>query len=105
MDFVPYNQKILYGCHSGEDCCGYAGAGGGVQARGGLRELERRAERHVPRGFRRALASKSRDGMAVIAELKKASPSKGLIRAEFRPAELARELEGGRRGGTVGADG
>lgn len=59
-----------------------------------LRDLERRAERHVPRGFRRALAAKSRDGVAVIAELKKASPSKGLIRAEFRPAELARELEG-----------
>ncbi len=56
-----------------------------------LRELERRAERHVARGFRRALAAKS--GAAVIAELKKASPSKGLIRAEFRPAELARELE------------
>jgi indole-3-glycerol phosphate synthase len=58
-----------------------------------VRELERRAELHVPRGFRRALAEKSRDGVAVIAELKKASPSKGLIRAEFRPAELARELE------------
>jgi len=58
-----------------------------------LRDLERRAERHVPRGFRRALESKSREGVAVIAELKKASPSKGLIRAEFRPAELARELE------------
>jgi indole-3-glycerol phosphate synthase len=58
-----------------------------------LRELERRAERHVPRGFRRALESKSRDGIAIIAELKKASPSKGLIRTEFHPAELARELE------------
>jgi indole-3-glycerol phosphate synthase len=58
-----------------------------------LRELERLAERHVPRGFRRALGSKSRDGVAVIAELKKASPSKGLIRAEFHPAELARDLE------------
>ncbi len=57
-----------------------------------LRELEKRAERHVPRGFRRALVAKSKDGVAVIAELKKASPSKGLIRAEFRPAELAQEL-------------
>jgi indole-3-glycerol phosphate synthase len=56
-----------------------------------LRELERQAERHAPRGFRRAL--NSRDGVAVIAELKRASPSKGLIRAEFHPAELARELE------------
>jgi indole-3-glycerol phosphate synthase len=59
-----------------------------------LRELERRAEQHTPRGFRRALESTSRDGVAVIAELKKASPSKGLIRAEFHPVELARELEG-----------
>src|SRR5690242_14521291 len=56
-----------------------------------LRALERQAEAHVPRGFRRALASK--DGVAVIAELKKASPSKGLIRASFDPAGLARELE------------
>jgi indole-3-glycerol phosphate synthase len=36
-----------------------------------LRELERRAELHVPCGFRRALESKSREGVAVIAELKK----------------------------------
>ena len=58
-----------------------------------LRELELRAEQHVPRGFRRALEEKSRAGVAVIAELKKASPSKGLIRAEFCVEELARELE------------
>jgi indole-3-glycerol phosphate synthase len=57
------------------------------------RELERRAERHVPRGFRRALLEKSRAGVAVIAELKKASPSKGLIRAEFDVEKLAAELE------------
>lgn len=56
--------------------------------------LELQAEKHVPRGFRRALAARSQDGIAVIAELKKASPSKGLIRAEFCPEELARELEG-----------
>ena len=58
-----------------------------------LRLLEQKAERHVPRGFRAALKARSREGVAVIAELKKASPSKGLIRAEFHPAALARELE------------
>jgi indole-3-glycerol phosphate synthase len=59
-----------------------------------LRELERRVERHVPRGFRRALEERGREGVAVIAELKKASPSKGLIRAEFCVEELARDLAG-----------
>ncbi len=58
-----------------------------------VRELERRAERHVPRGFRRALEKKGRAGVAVIAELKKASPSKGLIRPDFCVGELASELE------------
>jgi len=59
-----------------------------------LRELERRAEQHVPRGFRRALEERSRVGIAVIAELKKASPSKGLIRADFPVEKLASELDG-----------
>jgi indole-3-glycerol phosphate synthase len=58
-----------------------------------LRLLRRQGESHVPRGFRKALASKSLTGPAVIAELKKASPSKGLIRANFHPLELATELE------------
>jgi indole-3-glycerol phosphate synthase len=58
-----------------------------------LRELERQAQQHTPRGFRRALEQKSSQGVAIIAELKKASPSRGLIRADFDPATLARELE------------
>jgi indole-3-glycerol phosphate synthase len=57
-----------------------------------LRDLEHRAEHHAPRGFRRAL-EKSKHDVAVVAELKKASPSKGLIRPDFHPADLARELE------------
>lgn len=58
-----------------------------------LRELERRAAEHTPRGFREKLRQRSHNGAAVIAELKKASPSKGLIRADFQPAALARSLE------------
>jgi indole-3-glycerol phosphate synthase len=56
-------------------------------------ELEKMAERHTPRGFRQRLLDCSRTGPAVIAELKKASPSKGVIRADFRVVELARAME------------
>jgi indole-3-glycerol phosphate synthase len=55
--------------------------------------MEEAAGKHKPRGFRNRLRRVSHDGIAVIAELKKASPSKGLIRADFRAAELALELE------------
>jgi indole-3-glycerol phosphate synthase len=58
-----------------------------------FRELERAAEEHNPRGFRNQLRRKSQSGIAIIAELKKASPSRGLIRHDFRPSALARELE------------
>ncbi|MGA2351511.1 MAG: indole-3-glycerol phosphate synthase TrpC [Terracidiphilus sp.] len=60
-----------------------------------LAELERRAALHQPRGWARALRHRAATGPAVIAEIKKASPSKGLIRADFDAAELARSYFAG----------
>jgi indole-3-glycerol phosphate synthase len=54
-----------------------------------LRELEKRAATHSPRGFASALRRAAASGPAIIAELKKASPSKGVIRADFDPESLA----------------
>jgi len=49
---------------------------------------------HAPRGFLRALQTKRQQGLpAVIAEVKKASPSKGVIRKRFDPAEIAAQYE------------
>src|SRR5688572_9304663 len=59
-----------------------------------LAELERRAEAAVAgrRDFAQALRSKS---PAIISEIKKASPSKGLLSADFRPVQTAVEYEAG----------
>jgi indole-3-glycerol phosphate synthase len=58
-------------------------------------ELERLAAKHQPRGWAAALRRMAANGPAVIAEIKKASPSKGLIRADFNVAELARSYFAG----------
>jgi indole-3-glycerol phosphate synthase len=55
--------------------------------------LERRAAAHTPRGFARALRRTAANGPAVIAELKKASPSKGMIREDLDVPVLAQQLE------------
>ncbi|AYF88783.1 indole-3-glycerol phosphate synthase TrpC [Pseudomonas sp. JS3066] len=67
------------------------------RARVSLSEVEALARSaDVPRGFARALLERAeRHEPAVIAEVKKASPSKGVLREDFNPAQIARSYEAG----------
>ncbi|MBX8600072.1 indole-3-glycerol phosphate synthase TrpC [Pseudomonas cichorii] len=62
-----------------------------------LAELEQQAAlADAPRGFANVLIEQARNKQpAVIAEIKKASPSKGVIREDFQPAEIARSYQAG----------
>jgi indole-3-glycerol phosphate synthase len=62
------------------------------KAKSPISQLEKAAAAHQPRGFARSLRQKAAEGVAVIAEIKKASPSRGVIRENFDVRALASDF-------------
>jgi indole-3-glycerol phosphate synthase len=65
------------------------------KAHADIPEMERRASARTAKGWGAALRTAASKGPAIIAELKKASPSKGVIREHYEPIVLARAFEAG----------
>jgi indole-3-glycerol phosphate synthase len=63
------------------------------KAQANMPQMERAAALHLPRGFHTSVRKAATQGPAVIAECKKASPSKGLLRDDYKPALIARGYE------------
>ena len=66
-----------------------------AKMRNSAADLERKASAHAPRGWAEALRQRTSSEPAIIAEIKKASPSKGLIRENFDVAQLAQSYQRG----------
>jgi indole-3-glycerol phosphate synthase len=66
-----------------------------AKVRDSVADLERKAVLHQPRGWAAALRQRALSEPAIIAEIKKASPSKGLIRDDFDVPRLAQSYQSG----------
>jgi indole-3-glycerol phosphate synthase len=92
-DFFPYNLEFIMPVSLDQIVAATRIKVAESRRSADVPDLEKKAHLYSPRGFRRALEAKSQTGTAIIAELKKASPSRGLIRANFEVELLAVELE------------